>query len=128
VDSNNVVGVPNCPDVNTKLNGYTCDGSLLSGDTVGGITRPTAGTFGNIQRNSYTGPGEFLSDMSIFKNFTITERVKAQFQAQFFNVFNHPVYNLPSNLCIDCAGAGVINSLEGDALMRQFQLGVRVNF
>ena len=51
--------------------------------------------FGNIHRNQFTGPGEFLSDMSIFKNFTITERVKAQFQAEFFNVFNHPVYTLP---------------------------------
>ncbi len=38
--------------------------------------------------------------MSLFKNFTITERVKAQFQAEFFNVFNHPVYNLPSNLVL----------------------------
>ena len=71
--------------------------------------------------------GEFLSDMSIFKNFVITERVKAQFQAEFFNVFNHPVYNGPNN-CIDCQGGGIINSLEPDTLMRQFQLGVRVTF
>ena len=46
--------------------------------------------FGNIHRNQFTGPGEFMSDMSLFKNFTITEQVKAQFQAEFFNVFNHP--------------------------------------
>jgi hypothetical protein len=106
----------------------TSDGTLGVGDCAGGFCRPAIATFGNVKRNSFTGPGEFLSDMSIFKNFTITERVKAQFQAEFFNVFNHPVYNLPGNLCIDCAGAGVINSLEGDALMRQFQLGVRVTF
>jgi hypothetical protein len=69
-----------------------------------------------------------MSDMSIFKNFTITETVKAQFQAEFFNVFNHPVYNLPNNSCIDCSGAGIINSLEGDSQMRQLQFGFRVTF
>jgi hypothetical protein len=127
VDANNVVGVPNCPDKNTKLNGYSCDGALLSGDSVGGWTRPAIATFGNIQRNSYTGPGEFRSDMSIFKNFTITETVKAQFQAEFFNVFNHPVYNGPSN-CIDCAGNGVITNIEPDSSMRELQLGFRVTF
>ena len=82
----------------------------------------------SIHRNQFTGPGEFMSDMSIFKNFTITERVKAQFQAEFFNVFNHPVYALPGNTCIDCSGAGVITGLEFDSQMRQMQLGFRVTF
>ena len=91
------------------------------------FSRPQIGTFGNIQRNSFTGPGEFLSDMSIFKNFTITEQVKAQFQAEFFNVFNHPIYANPNN-CIDCSGNGIINSLEANSQMRQFQMGFRVTF
>src|SRR5258708_20403491 len=85
------------------------------------------GNFGKTRRNSYTGPGEFLSDMSIFKNFTITERVHAQFQAEFFNVFNHPVYGNP-NSCVDCSNGGLITSLESNSLMRQLQFGVRVTF
>ncbi len=105
--------VPDCPTIVTQS---------------GPFSAPGIAQFGNIQRNSYTGPGEFMSDMSIFKNFTITERVKAQFQAEFFNVFNHPVYNLPSNTCIDCAGAGIISGLEGDSQMRQLQFGFRVTF
>jgi hypothetical protein len=127
VDPNNIVGVPNCPSPGVKLNGYSCDGSLLSGDSVGGWARPNIATFGNIHRNSFNGPGEFLSDMSIFKNFTITETVKAQFQAEFFNVFNHPIYANP-NTCIDCSGNGIINSLEANSQMRQFQVGFRVTF
>jgi hypothetical protein len=99
-----------------------------NGAVSGPFSRPQVATFGNIHRNQFTGPGEFMSDMSIFKNFTITENVKAQFQAEFFNVFNHPVYNLPGNTCIDCSGAGIINSLEGDSQMRQLQLGFRVTF
>ena len=104
------------------------DALATNGAQSGPFTRPQVATFGNVHRNQFTGPGEFMSDMSIFKNFSITETVKAQFQAEFFNVFNHPVYNLPANTCIDCAGAGIINSLEGDSQMRQMQLGFRVTF
>jgi hypothetical protein len=93
----------------------------------GPFSDPGLGNFGNVQRNSFTGPGEFLSDMSIFKNFTITERVHAQFQAEFFNVFNHPVYGNP-NGCIDCSSGGLITGLEANSLMRQLQLGFRVTF
>jgi hypothetical protein len=95
--------------------------------TSGPFSDPGLGKFGNIQRNSFTGPGEFLSDMSLFKNFTITERVHAQFQAEFFNVFNHPVYANP-NGCIDCSSGGLITGLESNSLMRQLQLGFRVTF
>jgi hypothetical protein len=116
---------PACTGASPDCSLYTPLGGTP--DCVGGWCRPATGTFGNIQRNSYTGPGEFLSDMSIFKNFQITERVKAQFQAEFFNVFNHPVLNKPNN-CIDCSGGGIINTLEPDTLMRQFQIGLRVNF
>jgi hypothetical protein len=106
-------GVPDCPNLVTQS---------------GPFGAPGIAQFGKVRRNQFTGPGEFMSDMSIFKNFTITESVKAQFQAEFFNVFNHPVYNLPSNTCIDCSGAGIISSLEGDSQMRQLQFGVRVTF
>ncbi|HTS34586.1 MAG TPA: TonB-dependent receptor [Candidatus Solibacter sp.] len=104
-----------------------------NGATSGAFSRPQEGTFGNIQRNSFTGPGEFKTDMSFFKAFSITERVKAQFRAEFFNIFNHPVFAFNVNqggtgTNIDQAGAGKINSLESDTTMRQFQLGVRVQF
>jgi hypothetical protein len=98
-----------------------------NGAVSGPFSRPQIATFGNIHRNQFTGPGEFLSDMSIFKNFTITEQVKAQFQAEFFNVFNHPIYANP-NSCVDCSGNGIINSLEANSQMRQFQVGFRVTF
>lgn len=116
----------------TKLNDYDChvpnDPNTQQLVTQSGpFTAPGVAQFGNVRRNQYSGPGEFLSDMSIFKNFTITERVKAQFQAEFFNVFNHPVYANPSS-CIDCSGNGIINSLEANSQMRQFQMGFRVTF
>jgi len=103
------------------------DPLATNGAVSGPFVRPQVGAFGNTRRNQFTGPGEFLSDMSIFKNFTITERVRAQFQAEFFNVFNHPVYGNP-NTCVDCSGNGIISSLESNSQMRQLQLGFRVTF
>jgi hypothetical protein len=111
-----------------------CSGGVVT--QSGPWTAPGVGNFGNVQRNSFTGPGEFKTDMSFFKTFTVTERVKAQFRAEFFNIFNHPVYAFNVNQTgtgtnIDNPSNGVINSLEGVGglgTMRQFQLGVRVDF
>jgi hypothetical protein len=41
-------------------------------------------------RNFFRGPGLWNQDLSVFKNFDLTERVKLRFSADFFNAFNHP--------------------------------------
>lgn len=41
-------------------------------------------------RAFYKGPGAWNADISAFKNFTLTERMKLRFTADFFNAFNHP--------------------------------------
>lgn len=52
--------------------------------------------FGNLGRNSLRGPGFFWSDSYLTKWFPVTEHVKLRFDAQFFNLFNHPNFALPS--------------------------------
>lgn len=44
--------------------------------------------YGNSGRNHFTGPGYFRTDMSVFKNVAITERVKLQIGLEGFNIFN----------------------------------------
>ena len=85
-----------------------------------------SGNFGS-GRNAFTGPSFFNSDMSLFKNFAITERVGAQFRFEAFNVFNHVNLNNPNN-CIDCSGSGLITSLAPNAQMRQLNFGMKVTF
>ena len=42
------------------------------------------------------GPGNSVMDLSLRKNFKLTERVKMQFTFDFFNLFNHPLYQASS--------------------------------
>jgi hypothetical protein len=102
---------------------------LANLQTAGPWQRPAKGTFGSAGRNSIFGPSFFNTDMSLFKNILITERVRTQFRVEAFNVFNHVQLGTPNN-CIDCnlAQDGRITSLLSGASMRQLQFGLRVQF
>jgi hypothetical protein len=113
------------------------DTCLLARPTSGPFALPACGQIGNAGRNWLRGPRAFFSDLSVAKSFAFTEKVKAQFRFDAYNVFNHPVLGFSStqgNVCVDCAGAGKINSIEADASpnapngMRQLQFGLRFTF
>ena len=76
---------------------------------------PPIGFQGNAGRNVIRGPGRNDLDISIFKSFPITERMKVQFRAEFFNVTNHPSFGFPDGN-ISNVTAGVISSAyDGEA-------------
>ena len=52
--------------------------------------------FGNLGRNALRGPSFVWNDFYLTKWFPLTEHVKMRLDAQFFNVFNHPDFGLPS--------------------------------
>jgi len=52
--------------------------------------------FGNLARNALRGPDFVWNDFYLTKWFPITEHFKMRFDVQFFNVFNHPNFALPS--------------------------------
>ena len=113
----------------------TLDSCGFARPTSGPFSLPACGQIGNVGFDSYRGPHAFYDDMAISKNFTITERVKAQFRFDAYNLFNHPVLAIPGNTCVDCGGsAGQITDIEADSApgapigMRQLQFGVRVTF
>lgn len=116
----------------------TTDTCTLPRPVSGPFALPACGQIGNVGRNSYRGPRGLWSDMSLAKTFSITERYKAQFRFDAYNVFNHPVLAFSStqgNTCIDCGGdAGRISDIENDASpgspsgMRALQFGFRFTF
>jgi hypothetical protein len=66
-----------------------------TGQCYGGNS-PQNCQFGNLGRNSLRGPDFLWSDFYLTKWFALTEHVKLRFEGQFFNVFNHPNFSLPS--------------------------------
>ncbi len=87
------------------------------------VTDPTTGltvadpgcspnvAIGTVRRNQIYGPGYSAVDLSVFKNIPITERVKAQFRIEFFNLFNR--INLSS-------GVGATSGFGGQCTATQF--------
>jgi hypothetical protein len=56
---------------------------------------PSPGTFGTCRPLGFYGPGLRDADLSLFKGIPISERVRMQFRAEFFNAFNHPNFANP---------------------------------
>jgi hypothetical protein len=52
--------------------------------------------FENLGRNALRGPNFTWNDFYLSKFFPLTEQLKLRFDVQFFNVFNHPNFGLPS--------------------------------
>jgi hypothetical protein len=55
----------------------------------------TLGTGGTLGLQSNTGPPTRTMDLSIFKDFLLTERFRLQFRAEAFNLANTPIYSTP---------------------------------
>jgi len=98
-----------------------------NGCTRGPWSRPAAGTFGNVARNSFFGPHLFNTDASLSKRFHFSERLNGQFRAEVVNVFNHANLGQP-NSTVDSPTAGQIFALANLAQMRKWQLGLRMEF
>jgi hypothetical protein len=105
--------------------GAVCSGGAQL--TGGPWRQPGCDSFGNVGRNAGRGPKYFNTDLAVFKDFAITERAKAQFQFQFFNVFNHVNLDLP-NSCVDCSSGGSITNIAYGSQMRALQFGLKLSF
>jgi hypothetical protein len=91
---------------------------------------PPAGTFGDVERNPFEGPGYATWDMGVFKNLTLGSRYRLQLRFEAFNVLNRANFALPATTVFNSAGlvenAGEITDIVGSA--RQMQLGVKFEF
>jgi hypothetical protein len=70
-------------------------GTIAHWFNVNAYAAPTAGTFGNMHRNSVYGPGLNVVNLAIRKTFRIYERVTFDFSANATNALNHPSFGFP---------------------------------
>ena len=94
---------------------------------------PPAGTLGNEAKYVFRGPGRNNWDVSLFKNFQMSERVKAQFRFEAYNSLNHTQFSgLDTSIKFDNKTGALQPTTFGQftsaALARRMQLAVRVSF
>ncbi|MGH9719352.1 MAG: TonB-dependent receptor, partial [Bryobacteraceae bacterium] len=91
------------------------------------FSQPAPFTFGNTGRTlpDARGPGSNSIDLSLFKNFRVTERASVQFRAEAFNFTNTPNFGLP-NQNLNNQQFGIINGQANGP--RQIQFGLKILF
>jgi hypothetical protein len=77
--------------------------------TTAGVGTPLQTDFGQTTPNFFRGPGYFDIDQSIAKSFPIRERLRFEFGAQIYNLFNHPNFRNPSGT-LTSSSLGIISS------------------
>jgi hypothetical protein len=98
------------------------------------FSRPAAGTFGNLKRNSLSGPKYWRTDASLFKKFALTETKELEFRIESVNVFNHVNLDQPDGFIGDpakpAANAGRIGNTAfgGTDPQRNFQFALKLKF
>ena len=134
----------------TGSNGVATSGDPATGGTGLNIFANPAAVFNSLRpfllsqdTRSWRGwirePGWWNFDMTVGKTFSVTERWKVRFNMDFFNLFNHPVFQDPQG-CYNCmslqdpADFGVLTTQAGNpgvgdfAGPRRIQAGLRVEF
>jgi len=86
---------------------------------------PAAFTFGNVGRNTVYGPGLQTLDLALQREFSVTEKVKFQFRAEFFNALNRVNLGTP-NRFVNTPQFGTIT--EAATPGREIQFGARLSF
>jgi hypothetical protein len=77
------------------------------------------GRTGNAGRNTERTPGQNNLNANVFKYFRITEKVKAEFRAEFYDALNHPQLGSPS-VSPFSPGAGTLSSNAATGLQGRF--------
>ena len=117
-------------------------GCYAQGSSV--MIPPALGAFGNMGRNTFPDSGFRNVDFSLAKNWHFGERFRAQFRAEFFDIFNHPNFanpyggqngfglNDPSAGGFGCGCAtpdvAAANPVIGSGGSRAVQLGLKLIF
>lgn len=132
VDSANTSGVNFENNGNSLMRPDQTCGAKLSNATLAQwfnttcFAQPSAGELGDAGRTPVTGPNFVNTDFSLIKHFQLPrEGMGLDFRSEFFNLFNHPQFGLPSADFNSAGTFGKITSTVNNARLIQFGLKFR---
>jgi hypothetical protein len=115
--------------------GQAFDASILEQ-----LSLPAIGQSGNLPRNAGLGPGIFIFDLSITRQFKVTDKIRLRPVVEFDNVMNKTVFSFGSEF-IDFSAFGPTSSAAArqaflDSFLvatrtmrpRQIRVGMRLDF
>jgi outer membrane receptor protein involved in Fe transport len=107
-------------------------GSLYPGNkgpsewiNIASFQTPPKGTFGDLGRDSLRSDWYKNLDLSVFRQFPITERFRLEFRFEAFNVTNTPVWAIPVT-SLENKNFGVVTQTAN--VPRQLQFGLKLYF
>ena len=106
------------------------DPSNVSPVPAAGSTPGVIGQFGTCSVGNVRGPGYANVDLSLHKNFIISEAMRMEFRFEALNAFNHPVWTFaggPANGSFD-PGQSVFGRIVDSQGARQLQLAFKFYF
>jgi hypothetical protein len=121
---------PDRPNVNPAFTGtvVTKDPNRWYDPTA--FSLPAFGTWGNLGRSVYEGPGLASVDLSLLKTTALTERTSLQFRAEAFNLLNHTNLGTPNAIVFSgttiSPSAGLITTSA--TTPRQMQMALKLVF
>lgn len=121
---------PDRPSLNPSFSGPVILGTATQWFNPNAFSLPAFGTYGNVGRGVYSGPGLANLDLSLLKDTRVREHTQVQLRAEFFNILNHTNLGTPnatvfSNGSIS-SSAGVITTTATTS--RQIQFGIKLIF
>ena len=124
----NTLNVDNYTQVPDRIaSGAISNPSPAAWFDVNAFKVPAPYTFGTSGLGVLTGPGWWVSDLSLDKNFRISETGRLVFRWQVFNAFNH---NNPANpdTRIDAPASVAAHITNVQQNMRRMQMGLHLYF
>ena len=109
-----------------RITNYLNPACFTTSTTVPNGTAGATG-YGDVPRNAFRGPFQQNWDISIIKRFDFWERHRLTFRTDFFNAWNHPVFDQPSS--VNVASPATFGQITRTIIpARLIQFGLKYDF
>ncbi|HXT65103.1 MAG TPA: carboxypeptidase regulatory-like domain-containing protein [Pyrinomonadaceae bacterium] len=124
----------------TSLLRWRRPGDSIDASILNQFSLPTIGQSGNLPRNAGSGPGQFLLDLNLSREFKLNEKMRLRWSIEFDNVLNATVYSFGSEFIDFNAFGPTATAAQRQAFIDQFlvttrtmrprqvRIGVRLDF